>query len=543
MTAVCVSLLLPTQACLAQAPPEPSVVIAMAPLGEQLSDMKHLVNASGFGNLNFMIQSQVKFYTGGISRKNASGAYLYFEGEDTTPKWLVMLAIDDGETVLDQISNFADIDEDGDFIKVLTDNDQEFLIKETDGYFLISDNEEMFNYAPTNPAAELETAAGDFNLALKAFGQRVPEELRAKGVEAMKEAFSNQMEADGADPEMIQAQLKQLESFVNDTDEIMMGYKVDEESNLLSAKFTLTGMPGSEIAKRVAVVSPPGESEFTGFLNDKAAVDSNLRYQLHEDDVKVYVGYLEQARQQMIDELDADGEFTDEELATISTATDTIADSLKATLEGKLIDSGALLMMDEKSFSFVGGSTLAEAAEFEEAVKSLIELMEVKSDGVIEAKFNSGTFEDITLHTITANIPEDEDEFRKMFGSQVEITLGVSPDKVYVAVGKDPLTALTDAIERSKTPKPSKYGQLMYNVRLAPILRFAGGVTGEQTLADMAATLEDSNSGRVTIWSKAIPNGIETNMEMQDGILALIKEGFDAFQQGAFQNFDDMDEF
>lgn len=548
MFALCVTPLLTTQTSSAQSAPEPAIVISMAPLGEQLDDMKHLVNASGFGNLNFMIQSQVKYYTGGIDREKPSGAYLYFEGENPKPRWLAMLAVDDGEKVLDQLSNFADVDEGDDYIVITPDSGMEVLIKETDGYFLISDDPDMFDMAPPSPSAELMTAAGDQNLVVRVFGQRVPQEMRDKGIELITEGFTKQMEElEQMDDAVIDAQLAQLESLINETDQLMIGYKIDKETKLLTSSFSLTALEGSEIAKRVAVINPPGDSDFTGFLNDDAALDFNLRYQLHEDDVKLYVSLIDKMRQQMIDEIDADGEFTDQELATIESASSDIADSFKTTLEGKLIDSGGVLMMDEKTFNFVGGSTIADTAKFEEAVKSLVGLAEAKSEGVIEAKLNSGTYDDITLHTIVLNIPdEDSDEatkFREIFGSQIEMILGVSADKIYVCVGKDPLTTLTDAIERSKQPTPSEYGQLLYNIRVAPILRFASSVAGEDALADMATTLKDDKTGRITIWSKPIPNGVETNIEIQDGILALIKEGFDAYQQGAFQGGDDLDEF
>lgn len=550
MFAVCVTPLLITQTSSAQSAPEPSVVISMAPLGEQLDDMKHLVNASGFGNMNFIIQSQVKYYTDGIDREKPSGAYLYFEGEDPKPKWLAMVAIEDGDKVLDQIANFADIDEGSDFITVTTDSEDEFLIKDTGDYFLVSDDKDMFDMAPSNPSTELLAASGDFNVAVRVFGQRVPQELRDKGIELITDGFTQQMEElerlEGAvemDESIIEAQLSQVESLINETDELMIGYKIDKEKKLLTSTFSLTALEGSDIAKRVAVINPPGDSAFTGFLNDTAAADFNLRYQLHEDDVKLYVGLMDTMRQQMIDEIDADGEFTDEELATIETASANISESFKATLEGKLIDTGGVLVMDENSFSFAGGSSIVDTEKFEEAVKSLVDLAETKADGLLEAKLNSGTYDDITLHTILISIPDDEEEARDVFGSQVEIVVGVSPDKVYFGAGKNPLKTLTDAIERSKTPKPSEYGQLLYNVRVAPILRFASKASGEEALADMAETLEKDETGRITIWSKEIPNGIETTFEAQDGILALIKEGFDAYQQGAFQDDDDLDEF
>ena len=542
--AICATTLLTTQTSSAQSAPEPAVVISMAPLGEQLDDMKHLVDASGFGNLNFMIQSQVKYYTGGIDREKASGAFLFFEGDDPTPKWLAMVAVDDADKVLDQVANFADVDEDDDYIVITPDSGEKILIKESDGYFLISDDEEMFARAPASPGEELMAAAGDQNLVIRIFGQRVPQELRDKGIDLINEGFTEQMEElEQMDEAVMEAQLDQLKSVINETDEATISYKIDKETKLLTVKGSLTALEGSDIANRIAVLSPPGESEFTGFLDKDAAVDFNLRYQLHEDDVKLYVSLLSNMQEQMIDELDADGEFTDEELATIESASTDIADSFKATLEGKLIDSGGVLMMDEQSFNFVAGSTMAETKKFEEAIKSLVDLAEKKADGVLEAKLNSGTYDDITLHSLAFSIPDGEEEVRKAFGSQIEMIIGVSPDKVYFAGGKDPLTTLTDAIERSKTPTPSEYGQLVYNVRVAPILKFASKVAGEEALADMAKTLEDNDTGRITFWSKPIPNGLETTVEIQDGILALIKEGFDAYQQGAFQGDDDMDEF
>ena len=552
MFAICATPWLTTETCLAQSAPEPSIVISMAPLGEQLDDMKHLVNVSGFGSLNFMIQSQAKYYTGGIDRKNPSGAYLYFEGDDPKPKWLGMVAVEDIDKILDQIANFADIDEGDEFITITVDTDDEFLIKEAGGYLLISDDKAMFDLAPEDPSKELLAVSGDFNLAVRAFGQRVPQALRDRGVELITEGFSKQMEElEQMDQSLVESQLDQFESLINETDELMAGFNIDKEKKLLTGTFALTVLESSELAKRIAVINPPGDSAFTGFLNDSAAFDANLRYQLHEDDAKLYVGLIDKMREQMIDEIDADGEFSDEELATIDTASTDISDCLKATLKGELIDMGSVLLMDENSFNFVSGATVVESEKLEKAVKDLVDLVQTKSDGALEAKLNSGTYDDITFHTISIAIAEDEEEARDVFGSQVEIIVGVSPEKVYLGVGKNPLTTLTDAIERSKQPTPSEYGQLVYNARVAPILRFAskatsrevGGEPLSEALSDMAATLESDKTGRITVWSKPVTNGIETSVEVQDGILSLIKEIFDAYQQGAFEGNGDMDEF
>ena len=542
MFAFCVTPLLFTQTCSAQSPPEPSVIISIAPWGKQLDDLKHLVDASGFGQLNFMIQSQVKYFTGGIDRKNPSGAYIYFEGDELTPKWLGMVAVEDADKVLDQIANVADIDEGDEYVTLTVDSGDEYLIKESGGYFLISDEKDMFDLAPEDPSAELSAISGDFNVALRVFGQRVPQELRDRGIELITEGFTMQMEElDQVEGALIDGQLDQLKGLINETDELMMGYKVDKEKKLLTSTFSLTALENSNIAKRIAVINPPGDSAFTGFLNKTAAGDGNFRYQLHEDDVKLYVDMIDSVGEQMIDEIDADGEFSDKELATIESASTDIGDCLKATFKGELIDTGFTMLMDGNNFNFVSGMTAVETEKLEKAVKDMVGLLE--ADGVVETELNSGTHGDITFHTIGVSIPEDEEEARNVLGSRVEIIVGVAPDKVYLGVGKNPLTTLTDAIERSKQPTPSEYGQLLYNLRVAPILRFASKASGEEALADMATTLENEKTGRITIWSKAIPNGIETKIEAQDGILGLIKEGFEAYQQGAFQDEVELDEF
>ncbi len=546
---VCCATPLLTQTCTAQSTSEPAVIISMAPLGEQLDDMKHLVDASGYGSLNFMIQSQVKYYTGGIDREKPSGAYFYFEGDDPNPKWLAMVAVADADEVLDQISNFADVDEGDEFIIITPDLGADILIKEAEGYFLISDDKTMFDIAPEAPAQELMAAAGDQNLTVRIFGQRVPEGLRDIVVQKISEGFTQQMEElEQMDKAVIEAQLQQLESFISETDELMVGYKIDEESKLLTGKFSLTALEGSEMAKRVEISPLPGESAFTGFLNDAAGLDFNLRYKLYPGDVKMYVSLLDSVREQMIDEIDADGEFSDDELATIKSAASDIADSIKATLKeatlkGGVVDSGGVLMVDGKSTNFVGGNTMVETAKFEESVKRLVTMLETKSDGGFKVQFDAHTSGDVRLHKFGFTIPRDEEEARNVFGSEVEMVVGVSPDKIYFGAGKSPMEILTDAIERSKQPKPSKYGQLIYNVRVAPLLRFVSEASGEDALAEMAATLEKNNTGRMTVWSKPIDNGIETNLEVQDGILGLIKEGVNAYQEGAFQGGDDIDEF
>ena len=73
---------------------------------------------------------------------------------------------------------------------------------------------------------------------------------------------------------------------------------------------------------------------------------------------------------------------------------------------------------------------------------------------------------------------------------------------------------------------------MQYNLYLAPIMKFAAGIDGEPAVENMAAELEANGKDRISMKSNQIDNGVTMRFEMQDGILALIKVGFESMGGG-----------
>ena len=539
--AVCAASLLPSDNTCAQSAPKPAVVISLAPLGEQMDDIKYLVSAAGFKNMNFLIQSQIKHFTSGIDQIRPSGVMLFFKEDSPEPQWLGFVAVEEVEDMLDRIADFADVDEDGDLITITPENGDEIVAKESDGFLLIADDPQMFDLAPTNPVEMLGDLPEKFNLAARVYGQRVPEQLRKKGIELITEGYARQMEELGKDNDnFFDAQMEQIKSFVNDTEEIMIGFKADKDQGKLTSKVIFRGTPGSELAKRCNVMKDMATGKFAGFLNSESAFDANVRGKIIEADIQTYNALIDQIREQFLDEIDADGELEDAEFSKLETVVDEIIAVMKETVASGEFDTGAVMMMNKSSFNFASGFKIADPKKLEKAIKSLVEMAQEKAGEIINVQFNSGVYEDITLHTLVVEIPGDEEEARKFFGDRVTVVVGIGKDAVYLGAGKDPLTLLTSSIEKSKTAeKPAALNQ--YRVFLAPILRFAAGVSSEPALETMAETLEENSSDSISVFSDVIENGLESRLEIEDGILALIKAGFEAAQAGAFQG--DVDEF
>ena len=541
IVAICVVSLLPSEKTYAQSAPKPAVVVSLAPLGEQMKDLKYLVSASGFGKMNFLIQSQVKHFTAGIDRDRPSGMMMFFQGEDPEPQWLGFVAVENVEDMLDRIADFADVDEDDDLITISPENGDEILAKEVNGYLLIADDKEMFSMAPAAPAEELGNLPNDYNLAARVFGQRIPQELRQKGIDLISEGYARQMEELGKDgDEFLDAQMDQIKSFVNDTEEIMIGFQADKESGKLSTKMIFRGTPGSELAKRCNVMKDISSGKFTGFLNSEAAFNSNLRAKIIKEDIESYNSLLDQLREQALEEIDADGELDDDEFSKLETLADDMISVLKETIAEGEFDAGAVLMMEKGSMNFASGAKIANPEKLIKSIHSIAEMAQEKSGDIVDLNFNSESYDGISFHTINIAVPSDEEEFQKLLGEKITIMIGIGTDSVYLCGGNDPMPLLKASIEKSKTATELE-SLNQYNVFLAPILRFASGVTPEPALETMAGILEESGKDRISVFSDVIENGIESRLEMEDGILALIQAGFEAAQAGAFQG--EVDEF
>jgi hypothetical protein len=82
---------------------------------------------------------------------------------------------------------------------------------------------------------------------------------------------------------------------------------------------------------------------------------------------------------------------------------------------------------------------------------------------------------------------------------------------------------------------------MQFNLFITPILKFAANLEGDPSVEAMATALAEAGGDRIRGTYNLIENGGAMHFEMQDGILGLIKVGFDAFSQqgGGFPSNND----
>ena len=527
----------------AQAPPEPAVVISIANLNEQLKDVKYLLTASGFPEVNLLVKFAVQAYAEGVDYNRNAGVALYFKGDNTTPSVSGFIPVDDIEAFLDVISAVAEVEEDGDKYMIVAPDGTEYTIKEKDGYALFANRADLLDLLPTEPEQMLGKKAANYNLAFNIYPQNIPQELRDQALETIKEGSKQTLEQmddelKEAQQESLESQMRQFEMLFNDSESIVIGMTADAENRKLYTDLEFLAKAGSDLAKKANETKATTPSRYSGFLIPDAAMNLNANGRIPQADATSYADLLVEGKRAVIEQLNEDGELSDAEFEKVEILIESVVDVLSETLKEGVVDGGMAVVIEDSDANLIGGATVADPAKIETAIKDLVPLLkerlaELDDPDVPEINFNldKETHEGIRFHQIQASI--DDPEVQEVVGSSVEILIGFSKDSIYYGFGNDPLPM----IKKAKAAKQKTEFSFETNVRLAQFLKFASRMQDTPPqLAVLAEQLAEDGGDRIRVYGKHIPNGSFTRFEMEDGILTLIKSAYDTIQERGFGN-------
>ena len=505
---------------------QPGIVISVASLETQFSDIENLVEASGFAQMKGLVRMGSSEYVKGIDLARPWGAMLFFEGASPEPEVLAFIPVKDIEDVLDTISQFADIDgDDGEYV-ITPDGGEAIYVQVVEGTAFISPKKERLSDLPMNPAELLENLHSDYNLAARIYGQRIPEELRTQMIDLIREGAMAEFENDDSPAAAIQKanleySMRSIESFINETDEVVVGLCIDETGKRIYADAKLVGLPGSSFAKQAATFAEAGESRFSGFVHDSTAANANFAGKFTKEDAEQAIAALDnifdEARKSL--ESEQGGDMTADDVANLKKAIDAIRECSVDTMNGGVIDMGMALSLDDGELRFAAASTIANSGKLEEALKDIAKTLEGK-EVPVRFQFDVSNENGTRWHEIEVEIPENEEEARGVFGNSIKMQIGASDDAVYLAVGNSAKEFLNECCAR--TAGDAEKAAMQMNFRLLPIMKFISKVQNANELKMLVDSMPEEGDDRIRMTAKMIENGQLLRMEMQNGILEIL---------------------
>jgi hypothetical protein len=215
-----------------------------------------------------------------------------------------------------------------------------------------------------------------------------------------------------------------------------------------------------------------------------------------------------------------------QEREALKAAASDLFDAIEATIKEGEIDGAASVNANPDSLTFVSGVHVKEPAKIEDALKKIETVAKTKPDfpGI---KWNASNHAGVNFHTMSAPVPEDKAAGRKMFGETLDMTVGIGPDAVYVAFGKDNIAALEKAIDASSSDQSKKVAPFALSLSLGQIMAVAADAKEgpeKAALQAIANKLNGEAKGRdhIHVTGEVIPNGLRYRFAAEEGALQAV---------------------
>jgi virulence-associated protein VapD len=316
--------------------------------------------------------------------------------------------------------------------------------------------------------------------------------------------------------------LKKLETIFNDLDEVLLGLNLDKTRGSLYLDCQVTAVPGSETAGTFAELKQAA-SDFAGFALPDAAVTLNEVRSLSDADLAQVKPMLANFRTRAAKKLDESGDLTKDQAELAKKLVADALDVAEKTLEGKKIDLGAALLLKPGATAVVAGCRVADGNKLDQVVRKLVaEIGKDEPDFAKSVKLDAETADGVHFHTVT--IPVGSEAAVPALGEKIDVVLGISDEKLYVAAGRDALKLLKEAITKSKSAAGKEVPPMQLSIAATPIAKFIAEVGPAKMFATTAVGILEKSAGKdhLTITMLPVANGVSTRLELEDGVLKMV---------------------
>jgi hypothetical protein len=528
---------------------KPLATVVFSSYDELMKDIDFIGSLGGQPQASQTVEQTLQMFTqnkglAGLDKTKPIGVIVQTDGQ--MPAGAVCIPTTDLNALLDVAKGFqVTVADAGNGLQQLsTQQGQSVFLKPVGGWALISMMPQMLEALPEDPNTVLGPLAQDYDFAARVHVQNVPETYRQQAVDAMSQgAEAGMQRTEGETDEqfeerkrLLQAQLDQLKQFINELDQLTLGFSIDNQQQRAFFDFAYTAQPGTKLAEQIAANSNV-TTNFAGFIQPDAAMTLTFASKMTAADTAQLDQMIESLRMQASKAIDEDEELQGDE--DVKSGVNDFIDAVKATMQAGAMDGGASLNVTPESLTFVAGGFVADPAKVESGLKKIAEAAKKKEEDMPEVKWASSKHKDVTFHTMQAPVPEDEDEARQLFGETLDLVVGIGQKAVYFAAGRDSLDAVKKVIDDSAANPSKPTAPMEMSIALGQIMNAAKSLADEEDkpqIEMIANMLENEANARdhIRITSQPIENGIRMRIEAEEGVLRAIgMAGMQAQMQGA----------
>jgi hypothetical protein len=530
-------------------------VVALTNYNDLINDITFIGELVGQPAIAQLVEGVIAQQTGGqglvgVDKTKPWGLILQTDGAQFLP--VVCLPVTNLDEFLAAIAaTGADVKDEANGIKRLTLPDgNTALVKSEGGWAYAARNAAALARVPNDPQAEFAKLLADYDVAVHASAQNVPPMYRQIAILTVQSAMQQQLQRQANESEedyklrqkTVQAQMAQTVQQIQEMDSLTLGWLIDAQQEKSVLEMTYKFVPDGELAKQFAGYEEP-RTNFAGFYQPDAAATFSF---VTKADPKSLASNLAQMDTMLNGARAQFNKFVDEKIGTsdeaakeaIKGAGGEFIDALATTIKSAHMDGGGAVHLSPDSLTLVAGARVEDSAKFEGGLKKLEEGFKSSPDAPT-IEWNVASHDGVNFHTVSIPLPDAAELPAKLLGGQADIAFGIGPQAIYVAIGKEGVDAIKQAIDASKAEPNKLVPPFELAFSLGPIMEVAAAQAKDdaqrervQGIADM---LRNEALGRdhVRVVGQMIPNGLKYRLEAEEGALRAAGKAAIAAQQQA----------
>lgn len=410
-------------------------------------------------------------------------------------------------------------------------------VTQKDGWAFFAYDPKSLETTPPDPIGALDDLNTQYDLALRVYASNIPSKCREQLLDGLKNRVAAYSQRCSREPEfvytfrkkVVDAMAQPAATVLNDLDTATVGWALDTTARNTSVEFGVTAKENTPTSRAFASIRDL-KSQFAGFRTTRATVVGNWTIQLPSIESPQVSASVDAFRLLITDNFERSGSSSDTVQVAKQLAAD-VADVVVASAHDGRVDGGSAVVLKPDAVTLLAGGRVADSAKVADAVHKLVGVATQREPAVAQwIKFDAAEHKSVRFHTLSIPIPQnvkDRQRVVALIGEKLETVVGVGPQSVYVAMGREPLAALKQVIDQSATEADKKQPVAEFSFALGAAAKFIAATSRWEKLrlwAGMVGTALDSPPDRdhVRVVVAPISNGAKCRVEVEEGVLKLI---------------------
>lgn len=516
---------------------EPMAIVSISSVQGLIDDVTHISKLAGAEDAGKFAVMMARSFTVGIDGKRPVGMVV-----DSQFRPLMFVPVENLELTLEALKDQIGEPQDaGDGVLEIAVGPTPVFVKESNGWAFMSQSVDGLGKLPQDPVSMLGKLPKQYDIAIRGFVQRVPAEYRDMALTQMKAGAEQglQRQPDESDENyearraMMENQLKQMSMIFNETDQLTLGIKIDQEDKTSYLDMLISAKADSKMASQFASMKN-AKTHFAPLLKGEAALKMVMANEVPAAQADEAAQQLEVVKRMVLNEIDKSTEIPDADTRRV--ARQVVGDMLEtvtATIKSGRMDMAAAVDLGGEAASFAAAVHVADSRKFEEAIKSVIDLAK-KDPEAPQVKMNAETHGGVRFHKLDLPIGDGKEDARKLFGNSLQIALGIDKEAVYISIGEGGLTKIKALIDNASDKPTELKRPFAISASLTQILHFLETMDDNPALAAISEIADESQgSDQIRLFVQPIPNGAGYRLQVGEGVIKILGKAIQAAQGAA----------